>query len=50
VAGGEVDAEALRTVAALRRTYLPEAADGGADVLDRPLDTTSGLVVARAGA
>jgi ABC-type nitrate/sulfonate/bicarbonate transport system substrate-binding protein len=50
VAGGEVDAEALRTVAALRRRYLPELADGGADVLDRPLDTASGLVVAGAGA
>ena len=48
VAGGEVDAEALRTVADLRRTYLPEPTDGGTDVLDRPLDVASGLVVARA--
>jgi ABC-type nitrate/sulfonate/bicarbonate transport system substrate-binding protein len=48
VAAGEVDAEALRTVASLRRTYLPETADGGTDVLDRPLDATSGLVVDRA--
>ena len=43
VAGGEVDAEALRTVAALRRTYLAETAD-------LPLDAASGLVVGRAGA
>jgi len=50
VAGGVVDPEALRTLAALRRTYLPETADGGTDVLDRPLDAESGLVVARAGA
>lgn len=50
VPGGLVDDEALRTVAALRRTYLPETADGGADVLDRPLDATSGPVVARADA
>jgi ABC-type nitrate/sulfonate/bicarbonate transport system substrate-binding protein len=48
VAGGEVDAEALGTVAALRRKYLPEIADGE-DVLDRPLDRTSGLVVSPAG-
>ncbi len=50
VAGGEVDAEALRTVATLRRTYLPERTDDGSDVLDRTLDAASGLVVARAGA
>jgi ABC-type nitrate/sulfonate/bicarbonate transport system substrate-binding protein len=50
VAAGEVDAEALRTVAALRRRYLPETADDGTDVLDRPLDATSGLVVASARA
>ena len=49
VAGGEVDAEALHTLAALRRTYLPEPSAGGTDVLDRPLDATSGLVVARSG-
>jgi len=49
VAGGEVEAEALRTVAGLRRRYLPERSDG-TDVLDRPLDATSGLVVARATA
>jgi ABC-type nitrate/sulfonate/bicarbonate transport system substrate-binding protein len=49
VAGGVVDAEALRTVAALRRAHLPEIAEDGADVLDRPLDATSGLVVAGAG-
>ena len=50
VAGGEVDAEALRTVATLRRTYLPEPTEAGTDVLDRPLDVASGLVVARADA
>ena len=44
VEGGAVDAEALRTVAALRRTYLP-AADDGTDVLEGPLDAASGLVV-----
>lgn len=49
VAGGSVDPEALRTVASLRRRYLPEPGGDGADVLDRPLDTTSGLVVAAAG-
>lgn len=43
IPGTSVDAEALMTVAALRRRYLPEVADG-IDVLDRPLDTTSGLV------
>ena len=48
VAAGEVEAEALRTVASLRRRYLPETAEGGTDVLDRPLDATSGLVVDRA--
>jgi ABC-type nitrate/sulfonate/bicarbonate transport system substrate-binding protein len=50
VAGGVVDAEALRTVAALRRTYLPEIGDAGADTLDQQLGTASGLVVARADA
>ena len=49
VAGGAVDAEALRTVAALRRRYLPETAADGADVLDRLLDATSGLVVPGTG-
>jgi ABC-type nitrate/sulfonate/bicarbonate transport system substrate-binding protein len=43
VPGGDVDAAALATVAGLRRRFLPETIDG-ADVLDRPLDTTSGLV------
>jgi ABC-type nitrate/sulfonate/bicarbonate transport system substrate-binding protein len=43
VPGGEVDPAALRTLAALRRQYLPEVIDG-ADVLDRPLDESSGLV------
>jgi ABC-type nitrate/sulfonate/bicarbonate transport system substrate-binding protein len=47
VPGGEVDAEALGTVAALRGRYLPESADGE-DVLDHPLDATSGLVVSPA--
>lgn len=50
VAGGRVDADALRTVAGLRRTYLPERTEAGTDVLDRPLDASSGLVVTRAGA
>jgi ABC-type nitrate/sulfonate/bicarbonate transport system substrate-binding protein len=50
VAGGEVDAAALRTVAALRRRFLPETGDDGTDALDRPLDASSGLVVPRAGA
>ena len=49
VAGGAVEPGALRTVAGLRRRYLPEDVDG-TDVLDRPLDGTSGLVVARADA
>jgi ABC-type nitrate/sulfonate/bicarbonate transport system substrate-binding protein len=43
VPGGEVDPAALQTLAGLRRHYLPELVDG-ADVLDRPLDGTSGLV------
>jgi ABC-type nitrate/sulfonate/bicarbonate transport system substrate-binding protein len=48
VPGGEVDPAALRTLAGLRRRFLPEVVDG-ADVLDRPLDGESGLVVHRAG-
>jgi ABC-type nitrate/sulfonate/bicarbonate transport system substrate-binding protein len=44
VAGGAVDPAALATLAGLRRRYLPEPVDG-IDVLDRPLDATSGLVV-----
>lgn len=44
VAGASVDAAALATVAGLRRRFLPEVADG-VDVLDRPLDASSGLVV-----
>ena len=47
IAGGQVDAAALTTVAGLRRRYLPEVADG-VDVLDRPLDERSGLVVSPA--
>jgi ABC-type nitrate/sulfonate/bicarbonate transport system substrate-binding protein len=43
IAGTSVDAEALAGMAALRRRYLPELVDG-VDVLDRPLDGTSGLV------
>jgi ABC-type nitrate/sulfonate/bicarbonate transport system substrate-binding protein len=43
VPDGEVDPAALQTLAGLRRRYLPEVIDG-ADVLDRPLDETSGLV------
>jgi ABC-type nitrate/sulfonate/bicarbonate transport system substrate-binding protein len=43
VPDGEMDPAALQTLAALRRRYLPEVVDG-ADVLDRPLDRTSGLV------
>ncbi|MGY1601230.1 ABC transporter substrate-binding protein [Geodermatophilus sp. SYSU D00815] len=46
VAGGEVDAAALATVAGLRRRFLPEVVDG-ADVLDRPLDASSGLLATR---
>jgi ABC-type nitrate/sulfonate/bicarbonate transport system substrate-binding protein len=49
VAAGEVDAEALGTLAALRRRYLPETGEAGTDVLDRPFDAASGLVVAAAG-
>jgi ABC-type nitrate/sulfonate/bicarbonate transport system substrate-binding protein len=44
VAGGTVDPAALATLAGLRRRYLPELVDG-VDVLDRPLDAGSGLVV-----
>lgn len=40
---GVTDPVALATVAALRRRFLPEIVDG-VDVLDRPLDETSGLV------
>jgi ABC-type nitrate/sulfonate/bicarbonate transport system substrate-binding protein len=47
VPGGEVDPAALQTLAGLRRRYLPEVVDG-ADVLDRPLDETSGLLAASA--
>jgi ABC-type nitrate/sulfonate/bicarbonate transport system substrate-binding protein len=43
---GEVDADALATVAGLRRRFLPEVVDG-ADVLDRPLDASSGLLARR---
>jgi ABC-type nitrate/sulfonate/bicarbonate transport system substrate-binding protein len=49
VAGGEVDPAALRTLAGLRRRFLPEVVDGS-DVLDRPLDAGSGLVADRARA
>jgi hypothetical protein len=42
---GEVDPRALQTVAGLRRRYLPEVVDG-VDVLDRPLDAASGLLMA----
>jgi ABC-type nitrate/sulfonate/bicarbonate transport system substrate-binding protein len=41
---GEVDPAALETLAGLRRRYLPEVVDG-VDVLDRPLDASSGLLV-----
>jgi ABC-type nitrate/sulfonate/bicarbonate transport system substrate-binding protein len=44
VAGGTVDPAGLATLAGLRRRYLPELVDG-VDVLDRPLDAGSGLVV-----
>jgi ABC-type nitrate/sulfonate/bicarbonate transport system substrate-binding protein len=44
VPGGEVDPAALLCVAGLRRRFLPETVDGR-DVLDRPLDVSSGLVV-----
>jgi ABC-type nitrate/sulfonate/bicarbonate transport system substrate-binding protein len=40
---GVIDPAALQTLAGLRRHYLPEVVEG-ADVLDRPLDGTSGLV------
>jgi hypothetical protein len=40
-----VDPAALQTLAGLRRRYLPEVVDG-VDVLDRPLDASSGLLVA----
>jgi ABC-type nitrate/sulfonate/bicarbonate transport system substrate-binding protein len=46
VPGGEVDPAALLCVAGLRRRFLPESVDGR-DVLDRPLDVASGLVVPR---
>jgi hypothetical protein len=44
VAGGTVDPAGLATLAGLRRRYLPELVDG-VDVLDRPRDAGSGLVV-----
>jgi ABC-type nitrate/sulfonate/bicarbonate transport system substrate-binding protein len=44
VPGGTVDPAGLATLAGLRRRYLPELVDG-VDVLDRPLDAGSGLVV-----
>jgi ABC-type nitrate/sulfonate/bicarbonate transport system substrate-binding protein len=44
---GEVDPAALQTLAGLRRRYLPEVVDG-VDVLDRPLDESSGLLASRA--
>ena len=40
----ELDPAALATVAELRRRFLPEVVDG-VDVLDRPLDASSGLLV-----
>ena len=43
-AGADDDRAALRTLAGLRRRFLPEVVDG-VDVLDRPLDETSGLLV-----
>ncbi|WP_448626575.1 ABC transporter substrate-binding protein [Geodermatophilus sp. URMC 64] len=44
IPGGEVDPAALATIAGLRRRFLPEVIDG-VDVLDRPLDSSSGLLV-----
>jgi ABC-type nitrate/sulfonate/bicarbonate transport system substrate-binding protein len=44
IPGAVVDPAALATVAGLRRRFLPEVVDG-VDVLDRPLDQSSGLVV-----
>jgi hypothetical protein len=41
---GVVDPRVLDTLARLRRRYLPEVVDGS-DVLDRPLDASSGLLV-----
>ncbi|MGY1808514.1 ABC transporter substrate-binding protein [Blastococcus sp. SYSU D00669] len=40
---GGVDPAGLATIAGLRRRFLPEVVDG-ADVLDRPLDASSGLL------
>ncbi|MGY1620161.1 ABC transporter substrate-binding protein [Geodermatophilus sp. SYSU D00691] len=40
---GAVDPAGLATIAGLRRRFLPEVVDG-ADVLDRPLDASSGLL------
>ena len=40
---GRVDPAALGTLAGLRRRFLPELVDG-VDVLDRPLDASSGLL------
>lgn len=47
VSGDEPDREALTTVVALRRKYLPSLVDG-VDVLSRALDPDSGLIAARA--
>jgi ABC-type nitrate/sulfonate/bicarbonate transport system substrate-binding protein len=44
VPGGVVDPAALAVLAGLRQRFLPEVVDG-VDVLDRPLDAASGLVV-----
>jgi ABC-type nitrate/sulfonate/bicarbonate transport system substrate-binding protein len=41
---GRIDPAALRTLADLRRRFLPDVVDG-TDVLDRPLDASSGLLV-----
>jgi ABC-type nitrate/sulfonate/bicarbonate transport system substrate-binding protein len=46
IPGGVVDPAGIATLAGLRRRYLPELVDG-VDVLDRPLDVSSGLVVDR---
>jgi hypothetical protein len=44
VPDGAVDRGALETLVRLRRTYLPNPAPGGGDVLDAALDPDSGLV------
>jgi ABC-type nitrate/sulfonate/bicarbonate transport system substrate-binding protein len=48
IASDAVDVEGLRTVAALRRRFLPELVDGpgSPDVLDAAFDPSSGLLVA----